>query len=131
MGALLENEPSLQTPMKRRDLRQTDSIGETLMSGENKERVSAWIVAIAVVMAVSAPAAFAASSFGEVTALHSNAATDHVTEGGIDYAAVITSAPNGTVIATWYSTDFGDVLATPEWSFKKEQLKKFGEIEKK
>lgn len=33
--------------------------------------------------------------------------------------------PSDLTLSPWYSTDFGDVLATPEWNFKKEQLKKF------
>jgi Domain of unknown function (4846) len=33
--------------------------------------------------------------------------------------------PTNAQLSPWYSTDFGDVLETPEWDFKKEQLKRF------
>ena len=31
--------------------------------------------------------------------------------------------PKNAQLSPWYSTDFGDILETPEWDFKKEQLK--------
>lgn len=34
---------------------------------------------------------------------------------------------NDPGISPWYSTDFGEVLETPEWTFYKEQLMRFGE----
>jgi Domain of unknown function (4846) len=33
--------------------------------------------------------------------------------------------PKNGALSPWYSTDFGDVLETPEWDFTKEQLKRF------
>jgi hypothetical protein len=33
--------------------------------------------------------------------------------------------PTNAQLSPWYSTDFGDILETPEWDFKKEQLKRF------
>jgi hypothetical protein len=33
--------------------------------------------------------------------------------------------PKNAQLSPWFSTDFGDVLETPEWDFKKEQLKRF------
>jgi Domain of unknown function (4846) len=33
--------------------------------------------------------------------------------------------PSNAQLSPWYSTDFGDVLETPEWDFTKEQLKRF------
>jgi hypothetical protein len=33
--------------------------------------------------------------------------------------------PTNAQLSPWYFTDFGDVLETPEWDFKKEQLKRF------
>ncbi len=34
--------------------------------------------------------------------------------------------PNDDGISPWYSTDFGEILKTPEWTFKKVDLKRFG-----
>jgi hypothetical protein len=39
--------------------------------------------------------------------------------------------PSDAKLSPWYSADFGDILATPEWNFRKDELKKFEEIEKK
>lgn len=33
--------------------------------------------------------------------------------------------PNDKNLSPWYSLDFGDTLNTPEWTFKKDQLKRF------
>ncbi len=33
--------------------------------------------------------------------------------------------PNDARLSPWYSTDFGDVLQTPEWTFKRGDLKRF------
>jgi hypothetical protein len=33
--------------------------------------------------------------------------------------------PSDTNLSPWYSMDFGDILETPEWDFKKEQLTRF------
>ena len=33
--------------------------------------------------------------------------------------------PSDLKLSLWYSADFEDVLATPEWNFKKQELKKF------
>lgn len=33
--------------------------------------------------------------------------------------------PNDSTLSPWYSTDFGDVLHTPEWDFEANQLKHF------
>jgi hypothetical protein len=33
--------------------------------------------------------------------------------------------PDNTAISPWYALDFGDVLDTPEWTFKKGDLKRF------
>lgn len=33
--------------------------------------------------------------------------------------------PNDANISPWYSDDFGETLVTPEWEFKKEELKRF------
>ncbi len=33
--------------------------------------------------------------------------------------------PNNTALNPWYSTDFEDKLYTPEWTFDKNQLKKW------
>jgi len=49
----------------------------------------------------------AASSFDRLAIVNSNAASDHTTEIGGDYAPAIASAPNGTVVVTWGSSDFG------------------------
>jgi hypothetical protein len=37
---------------------------------------------------------------------------------------ILKNPRNGT-LSPWFSTDFGDILETPEWDFKKEQLKRF------
>jgi hypothetical protein len=37
---------------------------------------------------------------------------------------ILRNPKNGS-LSPWYSTDFGDVLETPEWDFTKEQLKRF------
>lgn len=34
---------------------------------------------------------------------------------------------NDTKLSPWYSTDFGDVLETPEWTFQRSELKRFQE----
>ncbi len=34
---------------------------------------------------------------------------------------------NSSEISPWYSSDFGEVLETPEWTFYKDQLMRFGE----
>ena len=33
--------------------------------------------------------------------------------------------PNDDSLSPWYSLDFGDTLRTPEWTFSKDQLKRF------
>lgn len=33
--------------------------------------------------------------------------------------------PNDSNLSPWYSTDFGETLVTPEWTFKKENLRRF------
>ena len=33
--------------------------------------------------------------------------------------------PNDEKLSPWYSEDFGEILVTPEWTFKKEELKRF------
>jgi hypothetical protein len=33
--------------------------------------------------------------------------------------------PKDAQLSPWFSTDFGDILETPEWDFRKEQLKRF------
>ena len=33
--------------------------------------------------------------------------------------------PSNKNLSPWYSTDFGNVLQTPEWTFKKADLKRF------
>lgn len=33
--------------------------------------------------------------------------------------------PNDKIISPWYSEDFGEELLTPEWTFSRNQLKKF------
>jgi len=33
--------------------------------------------------------------------------------------------PSNEDLSPWYSTDFGDVLNTPEWTFYKNELKRF------
>ena len=33
--------------------------------------------------------------------------------------------PNDKNLSPWYSLDFGDTLNTPEWTFTKDQLKRF------
>ncbi len=33
--------------------------------------------------------------------------------------------PSDLKLSPWYSTDFGDILETPEWNFKKAELKRF------
>jgi hypothetical protein len=33
--------------------------------------------------------------------------------------------PNDEKLSPWYSEDFGEILITPEWTFKKEELKRF------
>jgi len=38
--------------------------------------------------------------------------------------------PSNAAISPWYSVDFGDVLKTPEWTFTKGDLKRFGDFQK-
>jgi hypothetical protein len=33
--------------------------------------------------------------------------------------------PNNNKISPWYLSDFGEILKTPEWTFKKGDLKRF------
>ena len=33
--------------------------------------------------------------------------------------------PTDLTLSPWYSTDFEDILATPEWNFKEKELNKF------
>ena len=39
----------------------------------------------------------------------------------------ILANPGNSKICPWYSTGFREILKTPEWTFKKGDLKKFGE----
>ena len=35
--------------------------------------------------------------------------------------------PDDAKLSPWYSSDFGEVLQTPEWTFRKTDLKRFRE----
>jgi hypothetical protein len=36
----------------------------------------------------------------------------------------VLSNPNDSLLGPWYSTDFGEILRTPEWTFKRSDLKR-------